>query len=165
MWAQYAAGAQSVAITTTSERLQSCLEPSSDRLFLGEVEYLDWKVEKVNNDVAFPISKRKNFAHEREVRIMYWDLVSQNVINNAVGEALSPGSSDEEWKCAQKRLIGLPYMRDGKYVSTKPADVVEDVYVSPLSPAWFRDAVQACCVAFGLERDVTLSELISPPLG
>jgi hypothetical protein len=86
--------------------------------------------------VNLPIfTKRLSFAHESEVRVV---LVSSS-------HALPP-----------KAPVGLP-------VSVKLDTLIEDVYVSPLSANWVKNAVQDVLVKYALNRTVRRSTLANEP--
>ena len=77
MWKLYSSNRQSIAIQSTIGRLKRCFKKTAERIWIGEVEYGDFKILKPNNRVfnmgepnilkTFFL-KRKEFEHEKEIR-------------------------------------------------------------------------------------------------
>jgi hypothetical protein len=171
MWAQYAAGGQGIAITSSYQRLTEALATTQRRLFFGQVKYLDWTKQPVDNTLMFPLSKRASFEHEREWRLIYWDLETQAPIN-ALCEKLTTHTMDHlfrriggtiNWEMIERDAEAVPFQK-GLYVKVDLERLIDEIYVSPTSPQWVLDAVAAVCEKFDLAPNPRRSDILSAPL-
>ena len=83
MWSQYASSGLGIAITSSYRRICDALALSQDRFFVGLIRYLDWNTQAVDNTTMSPFSKRKSYEHEKELRIVHWDLESQSGLTSS----------------------------------------------------------------------------------
>ena len=83
--------------------------------------------------------KRLSFAHEREVRAVC-----------SIGANCSRNSTTPRYP--------------GIYVNCDVSQLIECIYVSPLAPTYFFEAVAEVCRRFGLGAQVVQSDLMSKPL-
>jgi hypothetical protein len=146
MWSIYGSRGMGVVVTSTITRLQDALESGcaelEDRIFLGQVHYIDYAKEKIpEEDGYWPfICKRKSFEHEKEIRVL--------TMRPPKGEGLiDPRDTD----------LGIA-------ISVDITELVTSVRVAPDSPPWFRDVVQELVGRFQLSVDVSQSSLIGVPL-
>ncbi|MGM3216748.1 hypothetical protein ACSQ5K_16440 [Pseudomonas sp. PhalM4] len=143
MWKLYLSSREGVAIKTRFSRLKSSFIDCSPEVLIGEVQYIDYDKSHVDfNNMFCPfLHKRMSFEHEREVRALVWrsDLVGQglNYINESFGYGVS--------------------------VSCNLDILIEEVYVAPTSPQWFRELVASMLNRFELKAPVRQSRLDELP--
>lgn len=142
MWKLYSSGEPIIAIQTTYKKLAEILPTW---VHLGLVEYIDYKSDIIpESNGYYPIMhKRKSFEHEKEVRAVVW-------------EVLSPELSDHYIK-----NNATPY---GIKVPAKAENLIEEVYVDPSAPDWFKESVMKLCAAYSLEKLIHHSSLADKPL-
>jgi hypothetical protein len=171
MWMQYASGGQGIAITSNFDRLIACLAGAPQRVFAGLVKYPDWNREPVNNTFVLPFSKRASFAHEREIRLVYWDEKVQEPINQLCSKLAQHTfdhlyrriSTEINWDMIAGACAAIKY-KDGIYIPVDIELLVDEIYISPTSPAWFLDVVIATCEKFNLQKPLIRSDLLSSPI-
>lgn len=149
MWDLYVTSrSEGVAIRTSVGRLRHCLDQgSADRMvFIGNVEYLDYRTDSWGPCKAFSSAfhKRRSFEHEREIRAVvvwptYADLRDERV--DPASHPTPPG-------------IGI---------DVDTADLIEGVVVSPWAQGWFVDLVSALATRHGLTCAVVASDLYATP--
>lgn len=78
MWNLYAEWERGIALQTTVGSLQDCLAGPED-VFVGKVKYIDYEKQEIDRHNALTpyLTKRKSFAHEREVRAISLPLETQ----------------------------------------------------------------------------------------
>ena len=171
MWMQYAAGGQGIAITSSHKNIIEALADAKERTFVGMVKYLDWNSEPVDNTSLFPFSKRRSFNYENELRIVYWDLPTQEKIN-ALCQRLSQHTMDHlykkittpiNWGMIEEEVENVKY-EPGYYIPVKLDTLINEIYVAPTSPDWFLDVVEEVCKKFDLMRKPRRSDLLSSPI-
>ena len=153
MWKLYAKSEEAVAIQTTYEKLHKMM-PSECRI--GEITYIDYKNDSFSTDASFSgfmpsMYKRKAFAHEKELRTLIGDMHG--------GLMLKPDS--------QNTYIIDPNAKNEKLgisVPLQPTELVEGIYVAPLSAQWFKDLVVEISRSYGFGEDsIFSSELDENP--
>ncbi|HEX8676553.1 MAG TPA: hypothetical protein VF700_04995 [Segetibacter sp.] len=134
MWKLYTKSEEAICIQSTFTRLHECVD---EKVFIGEVRYIDYERDLIYVTNAFYpfIHKRKFFAHEREVRAVIWQIPDY-------GE--------------------LP-IEGGIWKQVELSELIENVYVAPTSPAWFRDLVEKMVERYSLNRPVRQSSLDEEP--
>lgn len=111
---------------------------------IGEVKYINYETEGFNPSMAtnFIMHKRLSFAHERELRAIFWDL---------------------NWvKGAQFHNAGIE--PSGLAIEVDLPALIERVYVSPTATAWFADLVRTMTAKCGFAFPVSQSALAEAPL-
>ena len=146
MWNLYAESGKGIAIQTTFDRLYDILHAVPTKLFLGMIEYLDYQNESTPWVGALSpfMRKRKSFEHEQEVRAI-------------IEDAPDSWPLSREQAQDEGRLEGLP-------IAVSLADLIENVYVAPQSPDWFRQLVDKMSDKYGLSKPVRQSILDEDPL-
>jgi hypothetical protein len=171
MWTQYVTGGQGIAITSSYTRIVDALAAAPQRVFLGMVKYLDWDNEPVDNSFAFPFSKRMSFNYEKELRIVYWDLVVQEKAN-VLCQRLTAHMMDHlyrristpiNWDLIEDEINTVTYML-GIYIPVDINFLIDEIYVAPTSPDWFLEVIQTVCEKFSLRRIPRRSDLLSSPM-
>lgn len=143
MWKLYSQSKESIAIKTSVKSLKRALSRSTQELIIGDVTYAEYTAvdpywsQWISNLFVPIYGKRLSFAHEQEVRI---SLLSHN----------DPTESGFKFS---KQLPGVS-------VAVDLSILFGNVYVSPSSPAWFRDVVIDVMKKYGL----TGIEVIRSPL-
>lgn len=141
---QYAARDKAICIQSTVERLDRCLP---EYAYIAEVQYIDYDKDPIpgSEDNTFPsfAYKRKSFAHERELRAIY----AKSTVRED-GKGLHQGPDPA--------------------ICSFPIDVsnlIEKVYVSPMSPGWFRELICKVMKRYSLDAiPVVPSSLDDEPL-
>ena len=124
MWRLYAKSNEAIAIRTRLCRLQEELT-QHDRIILGLVSYVDYAQDFAREGNIYDgfMSKRKSFEHERELRAVYMADSTEE------GQATSEG---------------------GRWFNVDLNNLVEEVYVAPTAPPWFKKLVEACLARYDL---------------
>lgn len=137
MWKLFGGAGHSIAIRTTFGRIMSEMAPHE--LTAGKVLYKDMiKDDCVISDIFdFALLKRKPFEHEREFRLIF----------------INDGGDDN------------PRLLDsfGLHIPVEPADIVDKIYVSPLSEPWQFELTQAIIDKQGLGERLIRSTLFNFP--
>lgn len=140
MWKLYGDANKGIAVQSTFGRMVKAFEKFPDEVNIGKVQYINYqnKVFNANDPEIFEpvLTKRKSFEHEQELRAVIW-ITSQATVRTDDGAVLAN-------------------------VDTK--ELIENIYISPFSPVWYKDNVQAIVKKFGLEVPVQLSDLDKKPL-
>lgn len=140
MWKLYSSNKQSIAVQSTIGRLKRCFKKTAEteRIWIGEVEYVDFKIRKPNNrffNMGEPNTlktfflKRKGFEHEKEIRAI------TNTVYN---------------KHKQEK---------GILVDVDLNELVEMIVISPISEDWFSDLIKDIIKKYNYKFCVKKSEL------
>lgn len=133
MWGLYAQTHEAIAIKTTLRKLVCSLSGvkkirESDQIYLSETTYLDYEKpesypdDRIGGWLSPLISKRFSFEHEKEVRILYLNLLA----------AFSDGKSEAS--------VSL---------DVDISELIDVVYVSPKAPDWFFNMTKVFLVSIG----------------
>ena len=138
MWKLYSSNKQSIAIQSTIGRLKGCFKKTAEGIWIGEVEYVDFKNWEPSNRIfnigdantlkAFFL-KRKGFEHEREIRAI------TNILYN---------------KHKQEK---------GILVDIDLNELVETIVISPISEDWFINLTSNIIKKYSYRFSVKKSEL------
>jgi len=138
MWKLYSSNRQSIAIQSTIERLKNCFNKTNERIWIGQVEYVDFMIWKPNNRVfnmgepntlkTFFL-KRKGFEHEKEIRA---------ITNIAYND--------------HKQEKGI-------LVDIDLSELVETIVISPISEGWFFNLTSNIIKKYSYKFSVKKSEL------
>jgi len=142
MWKLYSSNRQSIAIQSTIGRLKGCFSKTAEKIWIGEVEYIDYKI-WIPNKRFFDVSesntlktfflKRKGFEHEKEIRAI------TNIAYN---------------KHKQEK---------GILVDIDLNELVETIIISPISEDWFFNLVEKIIKKYGYNFNLVKSELGMKP--
>ena len=135
MWKLYADGGKSICIQSSYDKLQDCL-PSE--IYTGVVRYIDYEKQFISEDNFFRnfMHKRKSFEHEREIRAVWF----------------SPLKPDKD-----PPAFGL-------WRGVELEKLIERVFVSPDTPAWFADLARKIIERYALNSPLVQSALSKDPL-
>lgn len=143
MWKLYLKTDEGVAIRSTFKRLTQSFNTSEPDVFVGVVDYLDYVTDFIPEDNALApfLCKRKSFEHERELRALVWTLLKDFTI---------PYTNES--------------LDDGIPVSVDLDVLVDKIFVSPTAQPWFSELVRSVTQKYGLNKEVTQSNLSKGPL-
>lgn len=133
-WRIYGDSIDSLAIVSTKARLGKAITDQR-KIYGTKIHYYDpcQEVTPVGN-ILYPVScKRSAFSHEREFRLIYWNL---------------QGSSQAE------EFSGL--------ITVDLKEMIERVVVSPRAEKWFVKVIEELTFSMGLSFCITQSDLLAP---
>jgi hypothetical protein len=134
------------------KNLTECFLEEKPKVSIGKVCYLNY-----NND-SIPwgtdglkiykpfMYKRRSFEHEREIRAIVF--VSNNDKSNIKDYVMEYDGEKNE-------------IMSGIYVPVSMGLLIEKIYVFPGAPKWFFDLVKSVSNKYGLDKEVTQSNLYS----
>lgn len=138
MWDLYVKSGEGIAIKSSYNKLKECFNGSILPSIIGLVRYLDYDTEWMSEgNIFFPIfHKRKSFAHEQELRIIYHDNIKYPYSLNQI-------ESPEH----------------GIEISIDLDILIKEIYVSPDSPKWIADLVDQISKKYLINAEVIQSKL------
>lgn len=141
MWKLYLQSNEGIAIQSTYNRFCQCFQAANESIYIGKVDYVDYESDWIPEGNAFSpfLFKRKSFEHEREIRA----IIDDSTIDQENRE--------------------LPRFEIGTNIHVDLNILIENVYVSPTSPKWFKDLVSSILSKYELNRDVIQSTLYQSP--
>lgn len=134
MWQIFTKSNEGLAIQSTLGRIQDALQPEQQYgQYIGEVNYIDYKKERIPfDDNFFPfLFKRKSFQYEREVRVLT-DL----------------SSCDE-------------VIDSGLKIHVDINQLIEKIYIHPKSETWYKNLVIELVRRLGFDFTIEKSDLES----
>jgi hypothetical protein len=146
MWDLYVRTGEGIAVQSTIGRLQASFDASPFDIHMGEVRYIDYSQDPVDDSNVFTLllSKRKSFEHERELRVFcrpHWD------------------------STAEEPTVSVDEAPIGQNVRVELATLIEKIYVAPRTKSWFEDLVRTIGQIYDLEpKDFISSSLSERPL-
>jgi hypothetical protein len=142
MWRLYSQSSEAVCVQSTFKKLA---EAFPSYTFAGEVHYIDYEIGNIPSGIIFEplLYKRMSFSHERELRALAWSPISSALGGDEIRRNMTE--------------YGLP-------IGVDLEKLVESIYVSPTSAAWFREIVTALVASQGLKLPVHQSNLSATPL-
>lgn len=154
MWRLYAPNNQGVAIRSTVDQLISCFQSYDGdtyhqeghwmpRLFVkvGIVKYIDFDSYDGQGEEIY-LLKRLSFEHERELRAVVED-------HSFMGD---PHSNYPR------------FPRSGDYVPCDVKKLINEIYVPPGAPHWFRSIIASVVNKYGYDFPIKQSELDREPV-
>ncbi len=141
MWKLYSSSDEAVCVQSTYRRLRVCLPTF---VYVGEVNYIDYETQgfSVHNGFNFIMHKRLSFAHERELRAIFWEMDG------------SPEAAPYKGRITP----------NGWTIEADLTAMIEQVYVSPAAEPWFAELVQSMTSKCGFTFPVRQSSLAAAPL-
>jgi hypothetical protein len=121
MWNLYAKNNQGIAIQSTFKKLKESLTDNRYTVFIGKITYVDWDSYYIPESNAFSpfLHKRRSFEYEQELRAITYQLSTDDTKNF------------------------IPIMENGIDVQTNLKNLIERVYLSPLTPSWILDLIKS----------------------
>jgi hypothetical protein len=143
MWKLYLSSPDGVAISTTSALLTKELQISDFDVGFGEVNYLDFGSDVMSYKSSFDpyFHKRREFAHESEVRAVIW--------------AGTPAQNHRRVP-AETKVVFLP---------VRTEILIKQVHISPRASSMFADLIPKILKRYKLECEATQSEMYRRPPG
>lgn len=140
MWKLYSKTNEAIAIKSGYQQLNECLD---DESFLGIVHYEDYDNTWIpEGNTLYPyVHKRLSFSHEQELRA-----VIQKTPNNQMHLDIPPN-----------QLI------TGVWKTVEIINLVNEIYVAPTSPSWFKILVEKILKRYGIAIKVNQSSLDQDP--
>lgn len=137
MWKLYLQSGEGVVIQSTIGKLKESLEIEERNLYIGKVQYMDYNQGSIPGNCPLKtfVHKRYSFAHEQEVRIIY--------------------QVDKELRDKQVD----PDSPKGELIECNLESLIENIYVAPDSPGWFKDVVTSICKKYDVNVEVKQSNL------
>jgi len=159
MWGLYSSGNTGIAIQSTFGKLAKSFDRTEDVVWIGKVNYLDYKKEWMNEGFSLEafVSKRKSFEFESELRAVT-SLPDDHLYG---GRVLSSADKEREAKTPTKKRVLDPkqVIGKGKYVTVDLETLVERVYVDPLAEEYAVDVAKSVVEKYGLDVQVVKSDL------
>ncbi|MDO8178976.1 MAG: hypothetical protein Q7T62_12095 [Undibacterium sp.] len=158
MWKLYAESKQAIAIQSTFERLDKCLDPHRypphSEPMLGMVKYVDYTVDFIGqrDHLSEFFHKRKSFAHEQEVRAVIQEL------------PLIPVAWDDNGKTTGSHYDKEKRPLAGKSLKVNLDQLIEGIYVAPGAPPWLTSLTEKIINKYDLKKEVHNSALDGKPL-
>ncbi len=150
MWRLHSNNEEGVAVKITYGKLQSSVSDTETKITMRPIRYIDFDEDSIFDKhpvlerANYAFYKRKNFEHERELRL---------AVDRGEVFKTNPG-----------------YMRDVRpdwtYGCLLPVSLdilIEQIYVSPQSKGWFVELVKSVCTRYSLEKEVRPSTLTRKP--
>jgi len=135
MWSLYSKTNESIAIQSTFLNLQRLV---SNQAQMGAVAYIDYKTDFIpqGNMNYHCLCKRKSFTHEKEFRIIEYDMT--NHFNDEKGD-------------------------DFKTVDLDLSELIENIFISPGAPEYLPDLISSISSKYGYEFEINNSTIDSDP--
>jgi hypothetical protein len=136
MWKLYTRNEEGVTIQSTFRLLCEAFAETKQEVYAGTVAYVDYESDFIPEDNAFYpyLCKRKNFEHEKELRVIYQDLMSPDVVQY------------------------------GLYIPVSISTLIERVHVAPFATDWFTDLVSSVARKYSADLEVVKSSLDAEPM-
>ena len=147
MWEICLQSNEGVAIKSAFKRLKDSFNPhKEDEIFIGKVNYIDYKKDITTKGNIFNpfLYKRKAFEHEKELRAFIMKSAPQE---ETIGKHIS--HVDPKWF--------------GIHVKTDLNILIDKIVVPPNVPDWFVDLVRSIVKKYELNKKVEQSELSKDP--
>ncbi len=135
MWQLYVQKNEGIAIRSTFARLRDSLS-SPYGMLIGMVNYIDYDRTMIPEGNAFHalFCKRRSFEHEHELRAAF----------------LKPSEAND--------------LQQGLYIPCNLDILIDEIFVSPASPDWFKELVSSILEKYSIDKEVKRSKLDEDPL-
>jgi hypothetical protein len=143
MWKAYVRSPEGVAVRTTFADMRRAFW-THNYVVAGVVKYIDFTKDDATQTNSFQLvcRKRKQFAYEKEMRLIWW--------------------TDSEMKPGQYEVLPK-FEGAGRPIDVDLEALVQQIYISPSSPPWFVDLVRSVIRQYGLSCPVAPSTLSGRP--
>jgi len=143
MWKIYLQSNKGIAIQTTLELFKNCFVDLTEDIFLGRVDYINYEKGKFKGDKNGPIGrpfahKRNGFKHEKEIRAIYTQPTHYQTMATGI------------LQCGKSFKVDLPTL-------------IQNIYISPSAPPWFKELLEGCIEKYGYEMQPIQSDLDNDP--
>lgn len=150
MWKLYAENQDSVAVRTTYDLILKYV--GNEKHAVGNVTYTAFGKEppyEFGHTLLPCFYKRKEFEHERELRVVMSDVDQLHVIGEESSNRIEPKGAEE--------------LERGKWVGANLEKLISSVITSPYSDRGFVDLVRETTNQFGFEFQISRSPLLDKP--
>jgi len=149
LWRANLQSGSGVVLKSTIGDLKKSFRLSDHRVYVGEVNYIDFKDEKIEGqNKLYPfIYKREGFSQENELRAVLTTL---------------PHDDHPGWKGrAPGERVNLDWEAQppGLYIDVDVETLIEEIRISPTTPAWVKRTVSDVLSKYDLEIPVNKSSL------
>ena len=151
MWKIYSSANSGIAIITTCAALVRSFR-TNEQMHLGKVRYIDYNSDSEqipgpqDDWLSAYFHKRRNFAHEQEVRVIIQHVPHAAILNNL--ENLS----------TDLRVWG-----PGFGCEVDLAELIQEVVIDPSAPGWLLELVNLVTERYDLQVPVHVSDLAETP--
>ena len=140
MWKLYTSNNQSVAIQSTFKKLTQNITDKTT-VYASLVKYIDYDKELIPMDNVMQPYVHKRISFEHELRVLISDLPKN----------LTPQSFEQ-------------IKNVGKNIEVDLNMLIENVYVAPSAPLWFKELAKSVTKKYDLPKNVIDSKLDERPL-
>jgi hypothetical protein len=121
MWDLYSSKELGVSIWSTIGMVRSSFKNAKENIMIGRIKYIDYKSQTFSGEnLLLPfLRKRLSYSHEREIRLIHWDVEKFDKVSSSSEEIDSFGKAI---KCDISKLIG-------------------GIFVSPRAPSWSTELI------------------------
>lgn len=146
MWKLYCGDGNGVAIQSTFKRLADSFQDFENDVYIGKIQYVDYETEVIPEGNIFSpfLYKRKNFAHEQELRACV---------------LLAPLDKGD-----RKMDLDVARCKKGKYVPVNLNILIDKVVAPPNAENWFKNLVRSILHKYGYAIKPIQSNLNKDPL-
>lgn len=191
MWRLYGTGPGGVAVKSTIRAMKDAMATVPHTVIMGSVRYLRWRREAPwdNNIILMCLRKEESFSHEREVRLVVWPMLFNDIpiVNVETGEGMRivnvSGIANDMAACLVKLPTPLEYdestlkrtcleavmrqmqedtdsqLKPGIEIPVQLEQLISEVRVGPSEPQWVFDLVQSVARRFGFSGPINYSDL------
>jgi hypothetical protein len=142
MWKSYSTNNSGVAIQSTYTKLSQSFQKTSDKIFIGMVAYTDFTKEWMDESNAYApfMHKRKSFENEQELRC-----ITSLPDDDYENRVLSDSDKEREKINPSKPIIVNSHelTENGKFVKVNLTELIENIYIAPLSSNEFECMVNS----------------------
>jgi hypothetical protein len=152
MWKVYAKSNEAVAIRSSYSTLRKCVDTSvhiSVINYLDDTAFLSEYSSVPDERIFIPfVNKRKYFGYEQELRAVFSEL-----------------SKEERGKIVKEDhpQIATAPRTEGLWQQVQLNELIEEVFIAPTAPTWFRDLVNNVSKKYGLKKPARQSSLDQIP--
>jgi len=163
MWKLYTKGREGIAVQSTVGRLIDSANKSQEAIFIGQVKYMDYNKDSFRrgNHLNAIVCKRQSFAHEQELRAVIY---KHEVISNMPECEYVKRDDGSTILKIPDFSAGYKDHPHGIYSCICLRQLIQKLYVAPLSPTWFGDLVSTVAKKYGLSCEIERSSLEERPL-
>ncbi|MGI0046647.1 MAG: hypothetical protein ACREBB_05605 [Nitrosotalea sp.] len=150
MWKTYTKTNEGVSIQSSWSRFIDSFSETKENVYVGLLDYLDYKMDDNSGNLFKKLlTKRKNFAHEMELRA----IVTHSPLNHIIPDPTDP----------QKTIVNWEAFQNGLNIKVKLEHLIEKIVVAPNAPSWFKSLVESVCKKYDIQKPVESSEIDQKP--
>jgi hypothetical protein len=141
MWGRYVKDNMGIVIQSTFKKFEKIFSKESN-VHVGIIRYIDFEKESIPDGNFYHVflHKRKQYAGDQELRAITHYKTDSNPIS-------------------EKELNSIT----GRSVKINLNELIEKIYVSPVSPRWFLELTRSISAKFGITAPIEESSLSKKP--